>query len=226
LAASHGPGAVMPTKLPDIDPVMLLPWAKPFDDPEWMFELKYDGFRGLLYASASGCEIRSPQAHRKGRFTELRQRLAQVLAGRQAILEGDIVALDPRGKPVFGDLLRGRGYLAFAVSDLAWLDGHDLRALPLAERKRQLADLLPTDTAPLFKVFTLAEHGRALFESTRKMDLAGIVAKRARDRYGAETLWYTIRNPDYRQAEGRSRERPARRVRVLAGSPRAVGGAQ
>src|SRR4051812_24632760 len=178
-AASHGPGAVMPTKLPDIDPVMLLPWAKPFDGPEWMFELKYDGFRGLLYASVSGCEIRSPQvAHREGRFTELRQRLAQVLAGRQAILDGEIVALDPRGKPVFRDLLMGRGYLAFAASDLVWLDGHDLRALPLAARKRQLADLLPSDTAPLYKVFSLEEHGRALFESTRKMDLAGIVAKR------------------------------------------------
>jgi bifunctional non-homologous end joining protein LigD len=217
----------MPTKLPEIDPVMLLPWAKPFDGPEWMFELKYDGFRGLLYSSASGCEIRSPQAHRAERFTELRQRLAQVLAGRQAILDGEIVALDPRGKPVFRDLLKGRGYLAFAVSDLVWLDGHDLRALPLAGRKRQLADLLPSDTAPLYKVFTLEEHGRALFESTRKMDLAGIVAKRAGDPYGAETLWYTIRNPDHRQVEAGNRERPGRRrARVLAGSPRAIGGPQ
>jgi bifunctional non-homologous end joining protein LigD len=213
----------MPTKLPDIDPVMLLPWAKPFDDAEWMFELKYDGFRGLLYASASGCEIRYAQAHRQGRFAGLRQRLAQVLDGRQAILDGDIVALDPRGKPVFLDLLKGRGYLAFAVSDLIWLDGHDLRALPLAERKRKLAELLPSDTAPLYKVFTLEEHGRALFQSTRKMDLAGIVAKRAGDPYGTETLWYTIGNPDYRQAEPGGRDRPAPRARVLAGSPRTVG---
>jgi bifunctional non-homologous end joining protein LigD len=213
----------MPTKLPDVDPVMLLPWAKPFDGPEWMFELKYDGFRGLLYASASRCEIRSPQAHRAGRFTDLRHRLAQVLAGRQAILDGEIVALDLRGKPVFRDLLRGRGYLAFAASDLIWLDGHDLRALPLAERKRRLAGLLPSDTAPLYKAFTLEEYGRALFESTRKMELAGIVAKRAGDPYGAETLWYTIRNPAYRQADAGLPERPARRPRVLAGSPRAAG---
>jgi bifunctional non-homologous end joining protein LigD len=216
----------MPTKLPHIDPVMLLPWAKPFDGPEWTFELKYDGFRGLLYASASGCEIRSPQAHRTGQFADLRQRVAEVLAGRQAILDGEIVALDPRGKPVFRDLLAGRGYLAFAVSDLVWLDGHDLRPLPLAERKRLLADLLPSDTAPLYKVFTLEEHGRALFESTRKMDLAGIVAKRTGDAYGSETLWYTIRNPGYRQAEAGIRERPARRARVLAGSPRTLGGPQ
>jgi bifunctional non-homologous end joining protein LigD len=214
----------MPTKLPDIDPVMLLPWAKPFDGREWMFELKYDGFRGLLYASGSGCEIRGPRAHRAGRFTDLRQRLAKVLAGRQAILDGEIVALDARGKPVFRDLLTGHGYLAFAVSDLVWLDGHDLRALPLAERKRQLAELLPSDTAPLYKVFTLEEHGRALFESTRKMDLAGIVAKRMADPYGTEALWYTIRNPAYRQGEAGITDRPERRTRVLAGSPRAAGG--
>jgi bifunctional non-homologous end joining protein LigD len=214
----------MPTKLPDIDPVTVLPWAKPFDGPGWMFELKYDGFRALLYASASGCEIRSPQARRAGRFTDLRDRLAKVLTGREAILDGEIVALDPRGNPVLRDLLKGRGFLAFAVSDLVWLDGHDLRALPLAERKRQLADLLPSDTAPLYKVFTLEEHGRALFESTRKMDLAGIVAKRTGDPYGSETLWYTIRNPAYRQAETVSRERPGRPARMSVGSPQAAGG--
>lgn len=212
----------MPTKLPDIDPVVLLPWASPFDGPEWMFEPKYDGFRGLLYASSSGCEIRSRRA-RAERFTDLRHRVAQVLGGRQAVLDGEIVALDPKGKPVFRNLLTGRGYLAFAASDLLWLDERDLRALPLTERKRRLGDLLPSDTAPLYKVFTLEEHGRALFEATRKIDLEGIVAKRAADSYGVETLWYLIRNPAYRQSQAGSMERPRRRTRVFAGSPRKSG---
>ncbi len=213
----------MPTKLPDIDPVVLLPWASPFDGPEWMFEPKYDGFRGLLYAAPSGCEIRTRRAHRAERFTDLRHRVAQVLGGRQAVLDGEIVALDPKGKPVFRNLLTGRGYLAFAASDLLWLDERDLRALPLTERKRQLGDLLPSDTAPLYKVFTLEEHGRALFEATRKIELEGIVAKRAADSYGVETLWYLVRNPAYRQGQAGSMERPRRRTRVFAGSPRTSG---
>ena len=213
----------MPTNLPDIDPIDPLPWAKPFEGPDWTFEPKYDGFRGLLYASRSGCEIRSRHSRRADRFADLRHRVAQVLGGREAVLDGEIVALDQKGKPVFRDLLQGRGYPAFAACDLLWLDGRDLRALPLAERKRQLADLLPSDTAPLYKVFTLEEHGRALFEAARKMDLEGIVAKRTGDPYAADTVWYLIRNPAYRQGDAGSMERPRRRTRVLAGSPRAPG---
>ena len=203
----------MPTKLPDIEPVSLQPWAKPFDGPEWMFEPKYDGFRGLLCASPSGCEIRTPRTHRAERFADLRQRVARVLGRRQAVLDGEIVALDAKGKPVLRDLLKARGYLAFAASDLVWLDGEDLRGLPLAERKRRLAELLPADTGPLYKIFTLAEHGRALFETARKMDLEGVVAKRATDPYGPETLWYVIRNPDYRGDAARALPERQRRVR-------------
>ena len=133
----------------------------------------------------------------------------------EAILDGEIVSLDSKGKPVFRELLKGRGYLAFAASDLLWLDGADLRSAPLVERKRRLAELLPADTGPLYKIFTLEEHGRALFEAARRMDLEGIVAKRAGDPYGPETLWYLIRNPAYRQGEpGRAlpeRRRTARR---------------
>jgi bifunctional non-homologous end joining protein LigD len=191
----------MPTKLPDIEPVTLLPWAKAFDGPEWMFEPKYDGFHALLYGVPSGCEIRTRRAHRAERFTDLPERVARVLGGRQVVLDGEIVSLDEKGKPVFRDLLRGRGYLAFAATDLVWLDGLDLRPLPLAERKRRLTELLPSDTGPLYKIFTLQEHGRALFETARKMDLEGIVAKRAADPYSPETPWYVIRNPAYRQSE-------------------------
>jgi bifunctional non-homologous end joining protein LigD len=204
----------MPTKLPEIEPVALQSWTRPFDSPEWLFEPKYEGFRGLLSASASGCELRTHRSYRPERFIELRQRLASVLNGRQAVLDGQVVALDGKGKPVLRDLLKGRGYLAFAAADLVWLDGQDLRDLPLAERKRRLAELLPADTGPLYKIFTLAEHGRALFETARKMDLEGIVAKRAADAYGPETLWYVIRNPEYRGEAARSlgeRRRTARR---------------
>ena len=79
-----------------------------------------------------------------------------------------------------------------------------------ARRKRELGALLPSDTGPLYKIFALAEHGRALFEATRKMELEGIVAKRSSDPYHVETVWYAIRNPAYRQSDGRM---PAARPR-------------
>ena len=199
--------------LPLIDPVVPVPRADPFDGAQWMFEPRYDGLRGLLYRSADGCAIRSQWIARLDGYAELCERLARVLGAREAILDGDIVSLDARGRPDFRDLLKGRGFLAFAASDLLWLDGQDLRSLPLGDRKRLLADLLPLDTGPLYKVFSLAEHGRALFEATRKMELDGILAKRLSDPYGSETVWYRIRNPAYRQGDPRV-DLPASRART------------
>jgi len=184
--------------LPLIEPIALLRLTEPFDDPNWVFEPKYDGFRGVVYATGRSCQIRSRRDIPFGRFEGLWDRVAEVLNGREVILDGEIVSLNRQGKPVFENLLRGRGFLAYAAFDLLWLDGRDLRDLPLAERKEELATLLPQDTGPLYKILTVEEHGRALFSATRKMDLEGVVAKRKNDGYGAGTSWYKIRNPGYR----------------------------
>jgi bifunctional non-homologous end joining protein LigD len=197
--------------LVQIDPVRLVTRPDPFDDPDWVFEPKYDGFRGVLYATRLGCEIRSRRDFRFARFHELCDRIEQVLGGREAILDGEIVALDRQGRPVFRDLLRGQGFFAFAAFDLLWLDGRDLRSFPLAERKARLAELLPTDTGPLYKILTVDEFGRALFQAARTMDLEGIVAKRKADEYGPVTRWYAIQNPAYSRDEGRAAADPFRR---------------
>ena len=183
--------------LPYVEPVGLTSGPAAFDDPDWLFEPKYDGLRALLYSSKLGCDIRLAGEVFFERSDELRERVAKVLAGREAILDGMVVALNRRGKPGFRELLRGLGYLAFAASDLLWLDGQDLRGLPLIERKTLLTELLPEDTGPLYKVLTLREHGRALFSAASKMELAGIVAKRQSDSYGTGTVWYQIGNPAY-----------------------------
>ena len=205
--------------LPQIEPVILTARGDAFDDPAWVFEPKYDGFRGFVYNSRAGCEIRSRRDFRFDRFGDLCERIAGVLGSREAILDGEVVALNRQGKPVFRDLLQGKGYLAFAAFDLLWLDGTDLRPLPLAERKRALGELLPKDTGPLYKILTLDEDGRALFSAIRKMDLEGIVAKRKSDGYGSATTWYKIKNPGYSQGEGRvdlfrRRDRSRRRSEV------------
>jgi len=210
---SAPPAGILAVPLPGIDPIVPLPRPDAFDDAAWTFEPKYDGLRGFVYGSEAGCEIRSPWDSQFDGFAELRARVARVLGPREVILDGEIVSLDPKGRPVFRELLRGRGYLAFAAFDLLWLDGRDLRSAPLGERKRELGALLPSDTGPLYKIFALAEHGRALYEATRKMDLEGIVAKRTADPYSADTIWYAIRNPAYRQGDGRV---PMGRVRRMA----------
>lgn len=190
-------------ELPHVEPIALVPRAEPFDDPGTLFEPKYDGFRGFIYASSQGCEIRSRRDFPFDRFGELYDRVREVLYGREVILDGEVVALNRKGKPVFRDLLRGQGFMAYAACDLLWLDGSDLRSLPLSERKRMLGELLPEDTARLYKILTLEECGRALYRAIAKMDLEGIVAKRKEDRYDSKTVWYRILNPAYGQSEGR-----------------------
>jgi ATP-dependent DNA ligase len=205
--------------LPPVDPLILTSRPEPFDDPEWLFEPKYDGFRGVVYSSSRGCEIRSRRGFQLERFDDLCTRISGVLGARDVILDGEVVSLNRQGKPVFRDLLRGQGYVAFAAFDLLWLDRTDLRRLPLAERKRLLGDLLPEDTGPLYKILTLDEHGRALFSAIKKMDLEGMVAKRKSDPYKPGTTWYKIKNPGYTQSEGRMdlfRPRERRRAERVA----------
>jgi bifunctional non-homologous end joining protein LigD len=123
--------------------------------------------------------------------------VAEVLGAREVILDGEIVSLNRQGMPVFYNLVRGQGFLAFAAFDLLWLDGTDLRSRHLAQRKQLLSILLPEDTGPLYKILTIEEHGRALFGAVKKMDLEGIVAKRKGEPYAPETTWYKIKNPQY-----------------------------
>jgi DNA ligase-1 len=78
-----------------------------------------------------------------------------------------------------------------------------MRMQPLVERKKALNELLPEDTAPLYKILTLEEHGRALFSAIKKMDLEGVVARRKVDPYAPGTEWYKIKNAGYTQGEGR-----------------------
>jgi bifunctional non-homologous end joining protein LigD len=184
-------------------PVPYISRTLPFDDPAWVFQPKYEGIRAFAVSSPERCEIRAGRELPPDRLAELAERILAVLDGRSVVLEGDIVALDRDGRPSIRELLRGRAWLSFGAFDVLSLDGEDLRDRPLSERQRLLANLLPADTGPLYKMFVLEEHGRALFQAARRLDLEGIVAKRKQDRYGPDTVWYTIRNPGYTQEDGR-----------------------
>jgi bifunctional non-homologous end joining protein LigD len=207
----------------ELVPVPYVPRTLPFDDPAWVFQPKYQGMRGFVVNTPLGCEVRSPRELRRERVVELRDRLRSVLGKRRVVLDGEVVAIDREGRPSFRDLLRGRSLLAFGAFDLLWLDGEDLRDQPLGERQRRLTQLLPNDTGPLYKMFMLEEHGRALFEAARRLELEGILARRKQDPYGPGTVWYTIRNPDYTLDDGRidlfrHRPRTRRPDREPAGS--------
>lgn len=192
-----------PEALPHIAAIVPTARSQPFNDRAWLFEPKYDGFRGLVYLTPRSCSIYSKRNNRFSRFQELRERLCAELPKRELILDGEIIAIDDEGRVSFWDLMRGSGYLAYAPFDLLWLNGKDLRPLPLTQRRKRLDRLIPVTTGTLLKVLCFAEHGRELFEAACRLDLEGIVAKRKGDPYGPKIAWYKIKNPTYTQAEGR-----------------------
>src|SRR5262245_34746165 len=101
-----------------------------FELPGWIFEPKLDGFRTLAYVEAGACRLVSRNWNAFQTFEPLAQAIAQELAGRSAILDGEIVHPGPDGRPMFYELMRRRGPFCFYAFDLLWLDGLDLRERP------------------------------------------------------------------------------------------------
>ncbi|HXM92983.1 MAG TPA: DNA ligase D [Candidatus Dormibacteraeota bacterium] len=162
---------------------------KPFSDPEWLYEVKWDGVRAVAYIDKDEVTLRS----RSGRditpenpeFSDL----AAHLDAENAIIDGEIVALDEHGRSDFQKLqnrisvrnpsrtlLQAIG-LTYYVYDLLYCDGYDLRKTPLEERKRFLKKILrPSDQ------IRYSEHevgkGKELFEAAKKQGLEGIIGKK------------------------------------------------
>ncbi|HEY7614637.1 MAG TPA: hypothetical protein VH764_16690 [Gemmatimonadales bacterium] len=189
--------------LPLVEPILLTLRRDPFDDPAWLFEPKYDGYRGLLYVTRQGCHFRSKRGNILRRFEQLCWWVREELPVKEAILDGEVVSLDAEGRQNFRDLTAGRGNLHYAAFDALWINGKDLRGLPLKRRKRALMGLVPATTTVLSQVFSVEERGRDLFAAAQRLDLEGVVAKRIADPYGAGTTWYKIKNQAYTQLEGR-----------------------
>ena len=189
--------------LPRVRPIIPTWRKEPFDDPDWLFDFKYDGFRGLCYLERGRCWLISRNGNVLGRLNALCAQVAAEIGVDDAILDGEAIVADVTGRPVFIDLLRRKrppGYVAF---DLLWLNGADLRSLPLSERRQRLQTILPARSPTISEALSVAGRGRELYELMRAHDLEGIVAKRLADPYDPSVRWLKIKNPSYSQKEGR-----------------------
>jgi bifunctional non-homologous end joining protein LigD len=193
--------------VPSIRPMAAKLCRKPFDSPDWLFEIKHDGFRALAYIAEGKCQLRSRNGHRFAKFAELEDSLGSALRGRTAILDGEIVCLDGKGRSVLADLMQGTHSPYFYAFDLLWLDNEDWRQRPLLERKQQLLRLTERRKGRLLYVDHLLQHGTGLFEIACEWDLEGIIAKRKTSPYIAtqkpSRTWLKIKNPNYSPGKGR-----------------------
>jgi bifunctional non-homologous end joining protein LigD len=176
----------------------------PFDHPEWIFELKYDGFRSLCVIHNGRTELISRNGNSFKSFEALRKELKSPYQGK-TVLDGEIVCLDRRGKPQFRDLLFHRGEPCFFAFDLLMSNGKDLRTEKLTDRKQELRRLMAKDPESRMRYADhIEQYGTALFQRVCEMDLEGIVAKHRLAPYTTErTTWFKIKNRSYSQMQGR-----------------------
>lgn len=168
----------------------------PFSDPAWIFEPKWDGYRGLcLIDNGSARFMSRNQKELTRRFPELAG-LAQDVTARTALLDGEIVALDENDRPCFEALQnRRKCSIAYFAFDCLTVNGSDLRQKPLLERKIRLQEIVRPDASALRLTKYVVGEGKALFTAIEELGLEGMVAKRSDSLYlpGRTKLWLKIK---------------------------------
>jgi bifunctional non-homologous end joining protein LigD len=174
--------------------------AKPFDNPDYIFELKHDGFRAIAYIEDGKCQLVSRNSNHF-KFLGLSQSLAK-LDVDDAIFDGEVICLDGNGVSQFNHLVSRKYEPVFYAFDLLWLDGRDLRKLPLLERKERLEKLLKkAKCKEILYAHHILANGIALFEEICQRDLEGIILKRKSGVYKDDGKdWLKVKNPNYSRA--------------------------
>ena len=157
--------------MPALTPMRLLRIPERFDHPDFVFEPKLDGFRALV--NGHHCQLLSRNAHVFKSWPQLAEEIAHAVRAHSAVLDGEIVCLGPDGCSRFRDLLFRREWPYFLAFDALSIDGEDLRALPLVERKRRLAPIMPRVESRLMLLEPIRARGTRLYELACERDLRG-----------------------------------------------------
>ncbi|MEO7111125.1 MAG: DNA ligase D, partial [Polyangiaceae bacterium] len=171
------------------------------DPAQYRYEIKYDGYR-LLCAKA-GDDVRlwsRRQNDWTSRFPEVAAAVAK-LPAREVVIDGEACAIGDDGVPSFQKLQRwlsnerSGSSLSFAVFDLVWLDGRDLRKEPIEARRQLLDDLLKDASSPLSFAAALAGDFSVILAAARDAGLEGLVAKKKKSHYisGTNNSWLKIK---------------------------------
>lgn len=177
-----------------INPMLATLVDEPFSDPDWIFETKWDGFRSVCFVSKGKARLVSRnQIEMTPQYPELANIPKQIDA-KEAILDGEIVALDEHGRPQFQLLqnklrIRSGSYakartaqIVYFAFDLLYLDGYDLMNCSVVERKAKLEQILRPADFIKYSDHVEAE-GDLFFREIAKFRLEGTIAKRAASKY-------------------------------------------
>jgi len=190
-AVAHLAGAEKKPMPSAIHPMLATATDKPFDDPNWLFEIKWDGYRAIAFIHGGHVRLVSRnQNELSAQFPELAA-LPQFVKAERAVLDGEIVALDDEGRPSFSLMQQRTGFrpgkarlprregvqVIYYAFDLLYLDGFDLRRVALERRKQLLQERVTNSDFVRFSDH-YPEQGVALFRAAQQKDLEGIVGKK------------------------------------------------
>lgn len=177
----------------------------PFDDPEWVYEVKWDGYRALAYLNKGKAELRS---RNNNGFNEKFYPVYKALKlwPVKAVVDGEVVVINKQGHSRFSDMQNWRnetdGELVFYVFDILWLNGMELINLPLTERRNILRQIVPSQG--IIKMSENFETScREFLAVAQKMGLEGIIAKKADSVYAPDTrtrFWLKIKTEQRHEA--------------------------
>jgi bifunctional non-homologous end joining protein LigD len=186
-------GGKMPdiSSFPKANPWLVKPMLctlvdEPFDREDWLFEIKWDGFRAIGTKHKDEIALYSRNAlNFEDRFAPVAEALRTL--AHDVILDGEIVAVDDEGRPHF-EWLQGwnktrQGTLKYCVFDILWCDGRDVRDMPLWQRKQLLKYVLPVKHDVFLYSDDVEADGEKLFAEMQRRGLEGMVAKRADSPY-------------------------------------------
>ena len=194
--ASELEGAVKRAMPSSIHPMLASLVEKPFDDPNWLFEIKWDGYRAVSFVDNGATRLVSRnQNDLSPRYPELRE-LSRFVKAENAVLDGEVVVLDDEGRSSFSLMqqrtgLRGPGRqtaprsdlpIIYYIFDLLYIDGYDLRRVRLIDRKHLLREILLSAEIVRYSDHHTGE-GVALFQAAKQKGLEGILAKKANSCY-------------------------------------------
>lgn len=175
-----------PAKFPlTFSPMLATLVDKPFDEEGWLYEVKWDGYRAIALCNKDKVELKS---RNDKSFNDKFYPVLSALQdwGVNAVVDGEVVALDENGKSDFGTLQNWRseadGNLFYYVFDLLWLNGKDLTQVPFNERREILEGIMPENSIIRLSE-TFEGSGIEFFEAARKMHLEGTIAKKTNSLY-------------------------------------------
>ena len=188
------PGARKAPMPEHVVPALATLAEKPFSDPDWLFEIKWDGVRTLARVKDRQLRLWSRSEREITREYPEMAVLRNHVNGHDVWLDGEIVSLDKDGRSDFqalqqrfsvqspsAELLR-KVPIVYYVFDVVYCDGYDLRKVPLIERKKVLARILDTDSLIRYSDHQV-EKGQELFELAREQGLEGIIGKQLHAAY-------------------------------------------